>query len=192
MSHSPAPLAPGSVILGLDPGVESLGWGVAVVAPDAKLYHKAHGCVHTLAKSPMPQRIDWLCHQVVGLIMQYRPTVIAAEAWVPYGGRAGAGGNTMRVSGAIRALGIAHGLRVVEYTAQAVKGLSMGNRNAEKADVQAAMQAYFGLARKPTPNHAADGLACTVAHYEARADGLDVVSKSVRKVPNTYRSPASG
>lgn len=175
----PARFATGDIILGVDPGVESLGWGAAIVAPDGKLYHKAHGCETTQATQTMPDRVDAQARGLAALVERFRPSVIAVEAWVPYrGGSRGAGENTMRVCGVVRALGVFHGIPVVEYTAQAVKGLLLGSRNAEKADVQRAVQAYFALTKLPRPNHAADALACAVAHFTARAPSGAVVSKS--------------
>lgn len=173
-------MQPGQVVLGLDPGVESLGWALAIVGPDGKLYRKSHGCSSTLASDSMPRRIDLQC-QAIEKLLQSRPAVIAVEAWVPYaGGRRGAGQNTMRMCGAVRAMGILSKVPVIEYTAQAVKGILLGDRNASKAEVQAAVKSYFDLPKIPRPNHAADALAVCVAHFVAQADGTDVVSKSVK------------
>jgi crossover junction endodeoxyribonuclease RuvC len=181
----PAPLPNGTVILGIDPGLADMGWGAAIIAPDGKLYHKAHGVCRTQAVHPMPTRVDMQSEELLRLIATYRPNVLAVEAWVYYSHvKQGAGTNTMRVCGAIRALGRALCTPVVEYTAQAVKGIVLDQRNAEKMDVQRAVQAFFGLEKLPRPSHAADALACAIAHYRAQAPPGDVVSRSVglRKV----------
>lgn len=182
-------MIPGDCVLGIDPGIESLGWGVAVVGPDGKLYYKAHGCSKTLATQSMPVRIDQQCATLSTLIEKYRPTVISVEAWVPYaGGRSGAGANTMRMCGAVRCIGaVLAKVRVVEYTAQAVKGILMGDRGADKGAVQLAVQQYFGMGKLPRPNHAADALACCVAHFVAQASHKEVTSKSVKYRANSKR-----
>lgn len=181
-----ARFATGDVILGIDPGVESLGWGVAIIAPDGKLYHKAHGCETTQAAQTMPDRVDAQARAVKALVEKFKPAAIAVEAWVPYrGGSRGAGENTMRVCGVVRALGVFYGLPVVEYTAQAVKGLLLGQRNAEKKDVQKAVQTYLALTKLPRPNHAADALACAIVHFTTQAPSGAVVSKSAHRAPAT-------
>jgi crossover junction endodeoxyribonuclease RuvC len=179
----PFPLASGDLILGLDPGLEATGWAVCAHT-GCGLEAIKFGCEHTLPSQSMPERIDQQARLIESLIVTYHPVVIVPEAWVFYGGKGkGAGGNTMRVAGAVRGLAVAHRIPCVEYTAQAVKGIAMGNRMAEKLEVQKAMQSAFGLPKLPRPNHAADALACCRAHWLARCAPGEVMHTSKGVVP---------
>ena len=128
--------------------------------------------------------MDSLIREVNGLFKSHDSMgmQVAVEAWVPYAGAGGggAGANTMRVCGAIRALALVWQTSCTEYTAQAAKGIVLnGNRNASKSEVQSGVQKLLGLSKVPRPNHAADGLLLAIAHTMRQESSALVTSHSI-------------
>jgi len=86
-----------------------------------------------------------------------------------------------RVRGLLDAFAVERGLPIIEETAQTLKLLTAGRRDASKADVQAALEQRFPEVRGlwPSPKtlqeHAADALAAVVAGLES-----DVVRAALR------------
>jgi len=86
-----------------------------------------------------------------------------------------------RVRGLLDAFAVERGLPIIEETAQTLKLLTAGRRDASKADVQAALELRFPEVKalwptqKSLQEHAADALAAVVAGLES-----DVVRAALR------------
>lgn len=165
----PPPLPPPrlriqGVIFGVDPGFANCGWGVVLAQPLLAPKALAFGCITTPEGTPLHQRVDQVLGELLALIRQHKPQVIAAEQWVPYAGheRVTVGTNTLRICGGVRALATALGLPCHEYDAVTLKGTIAGDRQASKLDVQRAVQKALSLAKLPRPDHAADALAAAL------------------------------
>src|SRR5512135_30818 len=65
-------------ILGLDPGLARMGWGVIAVS-GSRLNHVAHGVISTRAADGLGLRLLALHQAVAGVIAEHRPTAIAVE-----------------------------------------------------------------------------------------------------------------
>ena len=65
-------------ILGLDPGLARMGWGVIAVS-GSKLDHVAHGVIATRAADGLGLRLLALHRAVEEVIVEHRPTAIAVE-----------------------------------------------------------------------------------------------------------------
>ena len=67
------------IILGLDPGLARLGYGVVAVQGDT-LCHLAHGCLSTSPTQPTPARLRTLFDGVLALKDHFAVTEVAVEA----------------------------------------------------------------------------------------------------------------
>ena len=66
------------IILGLDPGLGTTGWGL-IRAEGNRLSHLANGQLRTDPKEPLPKRLAHLATMLEALIADHAPTAAAAE-----------------------------------------------------------------------------------------------------------------
>jgi crossover junction endodeoxyribonuclease RuvC len=64
------------VILGIDPSLAGMGWGVIDIAP---LKYLASGVIKTKSTEPMHKRLALITASLQKVIMQYQPVVVAME-----------------------------------------------------------------------------------------------------------------
>jgi crossover junction endodeoxyribonuclease RuvC len=160
----------GRVILGIDPGTATMGWGV-IRQEGNRLSYLQHGAIVTPASWEMPRRLGRLFDGVTELVTGYRPEAVAVEELFF---------NT-NVSTAItvgQARGVAilaayrAGAEVAEYTPLQVKQAVTSYGRAEKRQVQEMVRSLLNLREIPKPDDAADGLAIAIAHaFSSRAGG---------------------
>jgi crossover junction endodeoxyribonuclease RuvC len=153
-----------TVVLGLDPGLAALGWGV-VRREGTRLVHVAHGCVTTKPGDLSDlERAVLLGGAVARLARDHGAAVVAHEAWRWYG--PGSGQTAHQLGLVLGACGRAlaeHGLGLTEAgRAQDVRvALGLG-RAAPKGDLARRVARVLGLAAVPAPSHSSDALACAI------------------------------
>ena len=160
------------IILGLDPGLGTTGWGL-VRADGNRLSHLANGQIRTDPKQPLPQRLAHLATQLDALFVDHAPDAAAVEeVFVNKNPQ-----STLKLAharGVCLMLAARAGLEVGEYAARLVKKAVVGTGAAEKAQVHAMVQRLLpGIAI--TGPDAADALAVAITHAHHLA--------SARKVP---------
>jgi crossover junction endodeoxyribonuclease RuvC len=137
-------------ILGLDPGLARMGWGVIAVS-GSRLTHIAHGVIATRAADGLGLRLLALHHALEKVIAEQRPTAIAVEqAFV-----------AKDPSAALK-IGQA-GLEIAEYAPNHVKKSVVGVGHAQKEQVQAMVRRLLPTCGVEQAD-AADALACAIAH----------------------------
>ncbi len=150
------------VILGVDPGTASTGFGV-VTAEGSRLRSVEYGCIHTDAHTPLEERLAAIARAIDALIEQHAPDGLAVEG-VFVGSNARNALNIGQARGAVlTAAGLRH-VSVAEYTVSEIKTAVCGFGRAEKSQVQRMVGAVLGLPTPPTPDHAADALAAAICH----------------------------
>ena len=159
----PGPLdaAAGVVVVGLDPGLAALGWGV-VRREGARRVHVAHGALTTApADGSDHARVASLAVSLRLLIGLHRPAVVAVERWVVYGQSETTQAHTIGlVLGMIVAVCAREGVRVVStHRAQDWRRALGLAATASKAEAQARVARALGMGAMPRPQHAADALA---------------------------------
>lgn len=151
-------------VIGIDPGLASLGWGVVELAP-GRPEHVAHGVLTTPPRSGgIGKRVERLVLGLEAVLDAQLPDAAAFEAFVSYGRIVTSTLSLGNVTGAVRELLRARGLRPVEYTAREVKRAIAGSANAPKGIVARVVWARLGLAKLPQSSHAADALAVAIRH----------------------------
>jgi len=66
------------IVLGIDPGTASTGWGV-VEYEGNRLRSRGHGCIVTSAKDPSPVRLRRIYDEARSLLRRFHPDVVAIE-----------------------------------------------------------------------------------------------------------------
>jgi crossover junction endodeoxyribonuclease RuvC len=149
------------IILGLDPGLGTTGWGV-IRAEGNRLSHLANGQLKTDAKESLPRRLAHLDTMLAALIADHAPDAAAVEeVFVNMNPQ-----STLKLGQArgVVLLGAARGgMEVGEYAARLVKKAVVGVGNAEKAQVHA-MVARLLPGVKIAGADAADALAVAICH----------------------------
>ena len=148
-------------ILGLDPGLSAMGWGVIEVT-GSRLGHVAHGVIATKPASGLGVRL-MLLHRALGEIIQnHGPTAIAVEqAFVARDPQAALKIGHAR---AVALLAAAEaGLEIAEYAPNHIKKCVVGAGHAGKEQVQFMVKRLLP-ACGVTQADAADALAAAIAH----------------------------
>lgn len=162
--------SPGVVVLGLDPGLASLGWGV-VRREGTRSVHVAHGCVTTHnGEGSDHERVAALATSLRLLIGLHKPALVAVERWVCYGQSATTQAHTVGlVLGMIATVCASEQvLMVAQHRAQDWRSAIGLHVTASKANAQERVQRVLGLADVPRPQHAADALAVAVVTTVAK------------------------
>ena len=149
-------------ILGIDPGLGTMGWGVVVSDGNDCAYVK-HGAVRTKPADAKSHRLVILRDAVCALARETGATHGAIEA-----GYIGSNPKSAMALGEARAaaiLGLADaGLEVVEYSPALVKATVAGYGRGEKSQVAEMVRLQLRMDKTPTPADAADALAVAITH----------------------------
>ncbi|MBE6713788.1 MAG: crossover junction endodeoxyribonuclease RuvC [Ruminococcaceae bacterium] len=158
------------VILGIDPGIAIVGWGV-LRFENGKFCPLAYGSVQTKAGLSVEERLRQVHDGVRDIIKKYSPDVMSIEElfW-----------NTNQKTGIIvaEARGVillaAHeaGIPIFEYTPLQVKQAIVGYGRAEKKQVITMVTAFLGLREAPKPDDTADALALAICHGHCASSGI--------------------
>lgn len=149
------------IILGLDPGLGTTGWGV-IAAEGNRLSHIANGQVKTDPKLALPERLYRLDKELTDILAQHQPDTVAVEEVFSNTNPQ----STLKLGQArgVVLLGAArYGVPVGEYAARAVKKAVVGVGNADKAQIQAMVQRLLPGVKLTGPD-AADALAVAITH----------------------------
>lgn len=153
------------IVLGIDPGTASTGWGV-VEQTGNKLSSLGHGVIVTSAKAETPTRLRQIHDEVLSLIDRFHPTVVALEElFVNVNVKTALAVGHAR--GAIILAAAERDLSCVDYTPLAVKQAVTGYGRASKGQVQEMTKALLDLPKIPQPDHASDALAVAICHAHA-------------------------
>ncbi|HEY1631475.1 MAG TPA: crossover junction endodeoxyribonuclease RuvC [Rhizomicrobium sp.] len=153
--------APPIRILGLDPGLARMGWGVITVY-GSRLEHVAHGVLSSDAKASLGLRLMALHRQLAAVIAELQPASIAVEqAFVAKDPSAALKLGHAR---AVALLAAAQaGLDIAEYAPNQIKKCVVGAGHADKTQIQMMVRRLLPTARVEQAD-AADALACAIAH----------------------------
>jgi crossover junction endodeoxyribonuclease RuvC len=160
-------------ILGLDPGLAHMGWGIIDVS-GSRLAHVAHGVIATRAASGLGVRLMELHREISAVIAAHAPAAIAVEqAFVARDPQAALKLGHAR---AVALLAAAQaGLEIAEYAPNHIKKCVVGAGHAGKEQVQFMVRRLLP-ACGVTQADAADALACAIAHAHSAPQRRVVVS----------------
>ena len=174
-------------ILGLDPGLSAMGWGVIDVT-GSRLAHVAHGVIATRPAIGLGARLMEL-HRVLGeVIATHAPAAIAVEqAFVARDPQAALKIGHAR---AVALLAAAQaGLEIAEYAPNHIKKCVVGAGHAGKEQVQFMVKTLLDLQKVPHPADAADALAAAICHIHASR--LREILKSPASLRQLGRGPGA-
>jgi len=150
------------VILGIDPGLATLGWGV-IAEKQHKQTLKGYGCIITPPDQPFPGRLLKIQTDLAEIIQLYSPDEIAFEELF-----FARNVTTALTVGAARGVCVAvtagYTDKVYEYTPMQVKQALTGYGRADKKQIQEMVKLLLSMEEIPKPDDAADALAIALTH----------------------------
>jgi crossover junction endodeoxyribonuclease RuvC len=150
-------------VLGIDPGSETLGWGV-VEGVGSKYNLVDFGAVKSSPRTAFSKRVLKAYEGVAEVIEKFAPDAMSIEEAF-YALNAGVALKLGQIRGAILLLAEQNGLEIAEYSPRLIKKTVVGYGNAEKRQVQEMVRLLLGLKTVPEPHDAADALAIAICHF---------------------------
>lgn len=150
-------------VLGIDPGSETLGWGV-VDGVGSKYVLVDFGTVKSSTKQAFSKRLLNMYEGVAEIMALHSPDVLSVEDTF-YAVNVGVALKLGQVRGLMLLLAEQRGLEIAEYAPRLVKQTVVGYGNAEKHQVQEMVRVLLGMKAVPTPHDSADALAIAICHF---------------------------
>lgn len=147
------------IILGIDPGIVNIGYGLVKVTPNTKKLIE-YGVIVS-KHSEQTDRLLNIYNSFSLIFNKYsinkvvfeRPTALKGEV----------GENIQQALGVVKLLVGMHSITtLVHCSAKGLKKVVTDNAKASKQEVQEAVRKYFSLSTVPSPDHAADALGCVI------------------------------
>ncbi|MDJ0496886.1 MAG: crossover junction endodeoxyribonuclease RuvC [Acidimicrobiia bacterium] len=152
-------------VLGIDPGLSTLGYGL-VEARGHDVSARAAGVIRTDPSAGVGTRLAELYRDIDALLTEYRPDQAAIEQ-VFVNRNLQTATTVGRASGVVLLALAQHEIEVAEYSPSAVKRALSGYGNADKAQMKKVVAMRLGLKEAPSPADAADALAIALCHIQS-------------------------
>jgi crossover junction endodeoxyribonuclease RuvC len=144
-------------ILGIDPGYGTVGFGV-IEFIDSDWEAVDFGAITTEPNTIMPERLLQIHEDVITLIDEFEPNVMAVEE-LYFAQNVTTGLQVSEARGVILLAAGMQNMQVFEYAPNEIKMHITGYGQAEKIQVQNMIQSLLNLKERPKPDDAADALA---------------------------------
>ena len=151
------------IILGIDPGLATLGYGVIESLPGDKNRLIQYGTLNTKAGEPMPQRLRAIWRGMNQLMDMYQPDDVAFEELF-FSKNITTGMNVSMARG-VAMLAVAERTEnLYEYTPMQIKQAVTGYGGADKHQVQMMVKMMLNMKEIAKPDDAADAVAVALTH----------------------------
>ncbi len=164
-------------ILGLDPGLQTTGYGVLEVTErgprvvDAGVIRSAEG----RDPAEMALRLKALYDGLWEVLCEWKPSAMAVEQLYAHYEHPRTAILMAHARGVYFLAGSQHNIPVFSYAATKVKKLVTGSGRASKEQMQHAIARELGLAGPPEPHDVADALGIALCHCFATSSGRNVM-----------------
>jgi crossover junction endodeoxyribonuclease RuvC len=154
----------GKFILGIDPGLDTTGYGVLEVRNDQVAVREA-GVIRTTADESLGSRIEQIYDGMRELITSFQPAVMAVEQLHSVYEHPQTAILMGHARGVICLAAAQEAITIASYRPTQVKKTLTGSGRASKDQMQHAIQREFHLKEPPTPADVADALAVALCHF---------------------------
>lgn len=171
-----------SVILGIDPGTNFMGYGV-IDSQGNKISCLAIGVVDMHKITDPYMKLKMIFDRVTGLVNSYHPDSLSIEAQF-YEKNAQSMLKLGRAQGVAIAAAVHSGLQIFEYEPRKIKQAVTGYGNATKEQVANMLARQLSITELPDKFDATDALAAAVCHhYQSKFSAFEVnkVKKTSKK-----------
>ncbi len=150
-------------VLGIDPGSETLGWGV-VEGSGLKYSLVEFGVVRSNPRDAFSKRLLNIYNGVADIVDTFAPDVLSIEDTF-YAVNVGVALKLGQVRGTMLLLAEQRGLEIAQYAPRLIKQTVVGYGAAEKHQVQEMVRLLLKMKTVPQPHDAADALAIAICHF---------------------------
>ncbi len=162
-------------ILGIDPGLAIVGWGV-LYYEKGRFKTVDFGAIRTPAHTPVEERLLSIYKQLSEIIEKYTPDRMSIEELF-FNTNQTTAIAVAEARGVILLCAKEHGLIINEYTPLQVKQAVVGYGRAEKNQVISMVTAMLGLSKPPKPDDTADALALAICDGHSGTSQLSILKK---------------
>ena len=158
------------IILGIDPGLAIVGWGV-IESERGKIRPIAYGAITTPAHTNIEDRLLMIQKDLEEIIAKYSPDEMAVEELF-FTNNITTGIAVAEARGVIICTAHKLGVKISEYTPLQVKQAVVGYGKAEKRQVIAMVTSILKLPKPPKPDDTADAVAIAICHAQCSASSI--------------------
>ncbi|HLC99564.1 MAG TPA: crossover junction endodeoxyribonuclease RuvC [Patescibacteria group bacterium] len=151
------------VILGIDPGIERVGYGILEIesAKRRAVQKVGWGCIETSSRTPHADRLAEIYRQISQLIKKVKPKIVGVEKLFFFK-NAKTALSVSEARGVILLSLANEKIPIVEFTPLQVKQTLTNYGRADKRQIQTMVKMTLGLTEAPKPDDAADALAIAI------------------------------
>jgi len=154
------------IILGIDPGTATTGFGI--IEFDGYNYKLVDfGCIKTAAGLPLALRINQIVDDLKTIIEEFHPDEVCLEK-IYFNKNVKTGISVAQARGALLSELSQRGYQPGEYNPVEVKMGVCGYGKANKDQIQKMVMLLLNLTSIPKPDDAADALAIAICHANSR------------------------
>jgi crossover junction endodeoxyribonuclease RuvC len=147
--------------LGIDPGLERIGWAV-VRRTGSQLEAVKYGLIQT-PRIAIPERLKLIHDGVSELITEFKPDAMATERLL-FTKNVTTGMDVAKALGTILLAAANTGIEWTEYSPPQIKQSVVGVGTADKKQVTFMVRRLLALKEDPKPDDVADALAIAICH----------------------------
>lgn len=159
------------IILGIDPGFGTMGFGVIDKRADGNCVPIDYGVIKTPQNESFPVRLAILEEGLNKLYEKYKPEEISVEELF-FSKNVTTGIQVAHARGVILLSAIKYCGRLFEYTPNQIKQALTGYGKADKVQMMHVVQSILRLKQVPRPDDAADALAVALCHAHTSRFGM--------------------
>ncbi len=152
-----------SIILGIDPGVARVGYGLVQRHDDDRVAFLDCGVLTTPPGDSLAHRLHTIYTDLCDLLTEFKPQALAIEQ-IFFGRNVSTAFAVGHASGVIQLAAAQRKVRVHTYRPAEIKRALTGSGKADKTQVQAMVTLQLQLSATPQPDDAADALAIALCH----------------------------
>ena len=175
----------GKIILGIDPGLNTTGYGVIEVTDTRGLGQFRlceAGIIRSKAKASIETRLAEIHTGVTEVIELHHPDMMSLEQLFSHYERVRTSILMGHARGVICLAAATAGIPVAHYEPTRVKKVLTGNGRAPKSQIQLAVKLQLGLPTVPEPDDVADALAIALCgHHLGNQSVLEQLMKTSKR-----------
>jgi crossover junction endodeoxyribonuclease RuvC len=151
------------VVIGVDPGTATTGYGLVRENEDGSLQAVAYGVISTPAGLELAERLLTLYNELSQILLLHKPDKAAVEKLF-FQKNVRTAMSVGHGRGVVLLCLAQAGISVAEYTPLEIKQAVAGYGNADKQQVQYMVRTLLNLEEIPRPDDAADALAVAICY----------------------------
>ena len=158
------------IILGIDPGYGTVGFGVIESLGGNKIIPVEYGVIQTPKEDSLPKRLKAIADSFDFIIDKYKPEAVAIEELFFQNNQKTAIA-VAEARGVILLTVYNKNNKLYEYTPMQIKQALTGYGRADKQQIQYMVKVLLKLDSVPKPDDAADALAVAITHAQVSKTG---------------------